>query len=291
MEKNMLLRIFGVVLIVAGFGLAAISGYLAYFGFEHTIKLPFIGMIGPFVALSLASLGVAVEVAFRRRKWLAFVPLFALMVVAGLIDKNGGEIALKNIVNESTQGDSDRNTGYNTALSTKAGLEKQIADLEAEYKVMTGEDIFAAQEVLLARGLYVDAAGNPMPIDGKRGPFTMKAMADRGKTITAELGNVRGDLKKATETVASGATVTEAPFTLHQAELYAIMITVMSVLFAMAGSFVYGGFGNDEPDLDEEIEQVEEIASKMENNIVRLAEHFGAFDELDELPKPKAKRG
>jgi|688.fasta_scaffold00051_73 hypothetical protein len=286
----MLLRIFGVVLIVAGFGLAAISGYLAYFGFEHTIKLPFIGMIGPFVALSLASLGVAVEVAFRRRKWLAFVPLFALMVVAGLIDKNGGEIALKNIVNDATQGDSDRNTAYSTALSTKADLEKQIADLEAEYKVMTGSDIAAAQEVLLARGLYVDAAGNPMPIDGKRGPFTLKAMADRGKAITAELGNVRSDLKSATATVASGAAVTEAPFTLHQAELYALMITVMSVLFAMAGSFVYGGFGDDEPNIDEEIEQVEEIASKMENNIVRLAEHFGAF-EFDDEPAAKRKRG
>ena len=291
MEKSMLLRIFGVILIVAGFGLASISGYLAYFGFEHTIKLPFIGMIGPFVALSLASLGVAVEVAFRRRKWLAFVPLFVLMVVAGLVDKNGGEIALKNIVNSATQGDSDRNTAYNTALSTKADLEKQIVDLEAEYKVMTGTDIVAAQKILLARGLYVDKQGNPMPIDGEAGPYTLKAMADRGKTITAELGNARSDLKSVTSTVSSGAAVTEAPFTLHQAELYALMITALSVLFAMAGSFVYGGFGDDEPDLDEEIEQVEEIASKMENNIVRLAEHFGAFEDLDELPKPKAKRG
>lgn len=282
----MLLRIFGVILIVAGFGLGGISGYLAYFGFSNTIKLPLIGLIGPFVALSLVSLGVAVEIAFRRRKWLAFAPLFVLMVVAGLIDKNSGELALKEIVVTATQGDSDRNTAYNLAVSTKADLEKQIKDLEAEYKVITGDDIFAAQKALLARGLYsVDDKGQPLKVDGQAGTYTKKALAARGQAITTELGKVRDDLKIANATVAKGASVSEAPFTLHQAELYALMITVLSVVFAFAGSFVYGGFG-DEPTVDEEIDELEEAAGLMESNIIKLAEQFGALDNV-----PKRKRG
>lgn len=289
----MLLRIFGVILIIAGFGLGGISGYLAYFGFEHTIKLPLIGLIGPFVALSLVSLGVAVEISFRRRKWLAFVPLFVLMVVAGLIDKNSGEIALKNIVNEASQGDSDRNTAYNTALSTKADLEKQIKDLEAEDGVMskslqataTEEDIKQAQRRLLSLGLYVDETGKPMAIDGDLGPITALAITKRGKVVIEELGKARNDLKEATATIASGASITEAPFTLHQAELYALMITVLSVVFAFAGSFIYGGFG-DEPTVDEEIGELEEAAGLMESNIIKLAEQFGALDNA-----PVRKRG
>ncbi len=278
----MLLRIFGVILIVAGFGMAAISGYLAYFGFEHTIKLPLIGLIGPFVALSLASLGVAVEIAFRRKKWLAFAPLFVLMVVAGLVDKNSGEIALKNIVTEASQGDSDRNTAYNTALSTKADLEKQIKDLEAEDRVMskslaataTEEDIKEAQRKLLSLGLYVDETGKPMAIDGDLGPITALAITQRGKVVIEELSEARNDLKEATATIASGASIGEAPFTLHQAELYALMITILSVVFAFAGSFVYGGFG-DEPNVDEELDDLEEAADKIGENILQLAEYLG----------------
>jgi hypothetical protein len=52
------------------------------------------------------------------------------------------------------------------------------------------------------------------------------------------------------------------------------MITILSVVFAFAGSFVYGGFG-DEPNIEEELDDLEEAADKIGENILQLAEYLG----------------
>ena len=276
-------KIAGVILIACGTGLAAISGVLAYAGFESQIQIPFAGWIGPFTAAAGVALGIAVESEIRHRRWIAAAVLGFLLVVAGALDRHSGELALKNEIEKSDQGFSDRKTAFDTATGSKAAAEKLIADLDAELLVMTGDDIKKAQTRLSALGLYVDENGTPMKIDGNRGPRTLQAMADRGKEIRALLVTARDELKKATDTVAAGAPTSELPFNLSDAELYATLITVLSIVLAFAGSYVFAGF-NREEGIDEVMDEVEDAVSGVE------AEIFDLVSFMDEQKTSRKRR-
>lgn len=276
-------KIAGVILIACGTGLAAISGVLAYAGFESQIQIPFAGWIGPFTAAAGVALGIAVESEIRHRRWIAAAVLGFLLVVAGALDRHSGELALKNEIEKSDQGFSDRKTAFDTATGSKAAAEKLIADLDAELLVMTGDDIKKAQTRLSALGLYVDENGTPMKIDGNRGPRTLQAMADRGKEIRALLVTARDELKKATDTVAAGAPTAELPFNLSDAALYATLITVLSIVLAFAGSYVFAGFDREES-VDEVMDEVEDAVSGVE------AEIFDLVSFMDEQKTSRKRR-
>ena len=104
----------GVILIACGIGFAAISGVLAYAGFESQIQIPFAGWIGPFTAAAGVALGIAVESEIRHRRWVAAGVLAVLLAVAGGLDRHSGELALKNEIEMADQGFSDRKSVYDT---------------------------------------------------------------------------------------------------------------------------------------------------------------------------------
>lgn len=256
----------GVILIACGTGLAAISGVLAYAGFESQIKIPFAGWIGPFTAAAGIALGIAVESELRHRRWVAAGILAVLLAIAGGLDRHSGELALANKVEEAGQAFSDRDSTYTTAVGSKAAAEKLISDLDAELLLMVAEDeptIKKAQLRLSSLGYYDNK------IDGDRGGDTLKGMNRRGGEIRALLVTAREDLKKATDTVAAGAPTAELPFNLADAGLYATLITVLSIVLAFAGSYVFAGF--EKPvDIDEELEELEDAMSGVEGEIFEL---------------------
>jgi hypothetical protein len=152
---------------------------------------------------------------------------------------------------------------------------------------MTGDDIKKAQTRLSALGLYVDEAGKPMPIDGNRGGRTLQGMTDRGKEIRGLLVTAREDLKKATDTVAAGAPTAELPFNLADAGLYATLITVLSIVLAFAGSYVFAGFEKPE-DIDEVMDEVEDAVSGVEAEIFELVSFMD--EQKQRQPKKRARR-
>jgi hypothetical protein len=269
----------GVILIACGTGLAAISGVLAYAGFESQIKIPFAGWIGPFTAAAGIALGIAVESELRHRRWVPMGILLILLVIAGGLDRHSGELALANKVEEAGQAFSDRQSAFDTASGTKATAEKLISDLDTELQLMVAEDeptIKKAQLRLSSLGYYKNV------IDGDRGGDTLDAMNKRGDEIRGLLVTAREDLKKATDTVAAGAPTAELPFNLSDAGLYATLITVLSIVLAFAGSYVFAGF--EKPvDIDEELEELEDAMSGVEGEIFELVSF------MDEQKKRKKR--
>lgn len=243
-------------LILAASGLAAMSGNLAYYGFESMIPIPYAGWIGPFVAASLICLGIAVECEIKDRHWIAALILGTLLAGAAWLDKHSGHLALKAQVEASVQLDADRTQGYNTALAAVTDASSDITRLEAELAVMTGPDTMAAQQML---GVIVD---------GKRGPDTVLRMQNREASIRKELERARGILDANRPIVAAGVPVSTLPFTLEDAELYATLITVLSVIFAFAGSWIAHP--------REDLEKVEQAMETLEANIVNFERYLDA---------------
>lgn len=248
----------GWTLIAAGSGLAAISGVLAYNGFESMISIPFAGWIGPCVAASLIGLGIAVESEIRQRRWIGAAVLAALLIGAGLLDKHSGELALKAKVEAAAQVDADRLQAFQIAATAKAEAEAVIKDREAKLATLTGSDVVAAQRIL------------GVTPDGRWGPETTAAMQALAQVYRDEIVAARSDVRKHTETVAAGAPASTAPFTLHDAELYAAMITALSIILALAGSYVAHGLRKD-PTVEETISETEARVGELEAEVFDLA--------------------
>ena len=246
----------GWTVILAASGLAAMSGNLAYHGFESMIPIPFAGWIGPFVAASLIGLGIAVECEIKDRHWIAAAVLGTLLAGAAWLDKHSGHLALKAQVEAATQADADRKQAYDTAFTAVTDAKAAIARLEAELAVMTGPDTMAAQQML---GVIVD---------GKRGPDTVARMQAREASIRKELERERGILDANRPIVAAGAPVSTLPFTLADAELYATLITALAVILAFAGSWI----AHPREDLD----KVEQAVDALEQNIVNFERYLDA---------------
>ena len=243
-------------LIAVASGLAAMSGNIAFYGFQSMIPIPFAGWIGPLIAASLICLGVAVECEIKESRWLAAGVLGALLVGAAWLDKHSGHLALKAQVEAAVQADADRNQAYTTALAAVSSAEAAIARLNTELAVMTGPDTKAAQQML---GVIVD---------GKRGPDTVARMQRREADIRKELERERRILDEGRPIVAAGAPVSTLPFTLSDAELYATLITALSVIFAFAGSYIAHP--------REELAKLESELDTLESNIISLEKYLDA---------------
>ena len=138
----------GWLVILAATGLAAVSGNLAYHGFEAMLSIPFAGWIGPFVAASLIGLGIGAESEIRDGAWLPAIVLLVLLGGAAALDKHSGELALKARVEAAEQANADRKAAYTTAVAEKAAAEKVLADLDAELALLNGSDVKAIQRAI-----------------------------------------------------------------------------------------------------------------------------------------------
>lgn len=251
-------KVAGWTVIAAGSGLAAISGVLAYNGFEAMISIPFAGWIGPCVAASLVGLGVAVESEIRAKRWTGAAILGVLLIGAGLLDRHSGELALKSEVEAASQVDADRKQAFQTAQKAIADAEKVIADREAKLATLEGDDIVKAQKLL-----GVDP-------DGAWGPDTRDARKARSDKYQADVDTARATVREHTPTVAAGLPASELPFSLADAEIYATLITVLSIVLAFAGSYVAHGL-KKEPTVDEALSDLESETSELEAEVYDLA--------------------
>lgn len=263
-------KVAGWTIILAGSGLAAISGVLAYHGFEAMISIPYAGMIGPFVAICLIGLGIAVESEIRLRRWIGAAILGALLIGAGLLDRHSGELALKAKVEAAAQANADRLAAYETASKALTDAQASVKSLEADLAIMTGSDVFAAQRLLGVKE------------DGKKGPDTIAAFQRKADEIRADLVPARADVRKHTETVGHGAPAAELPFSLSDAALYASLITLLSIVLAFAGSYVAHGVTVDP---EKELDRIEEAASEIEFALGDYLNFLGARVQNDPLPQ------
>lgn len=248
----------GWAIITAGSGLAAISGVLAYHGFEDMISIPFAGWIGPCVAASLIGLGIAVESELRSRRWIGAAILGVLLVSAGLLDRHSGELALKSKVEAAAQVDADRKQAFDTATQATGAAEKLIANREAKIATLTGDDVKAAQRLL------------GVTPDGSWGRETTAAMQALAATYREEIATARDEVRKHQPTIAAGIPASELPFTLSDAELYASLITLLSIILAFAGSYVAHGL-RKEPTTEEVLTDLEDTTTALEAEVFDLA--------------------
>jgi hypothetical protein len=237
----------GWTVILAASGLAAMSGNLAYHGFESMIPIPFAGWIG---------LGIAVECEIKDRHWIAAAALGTLLVGAAWLDKHSGHLALKAQVEAATQADADRTSAYDTATVAKAAADKTLADLAAELELLSGEDVVAIQK---------HVGTNP---DGNWGANTADRVAIRKDQIAAEKEAAQIESRKWADVVAAGAPVSTLPFTLEDAELYATLITALAVILAFAGSWIAHP--------REDLEKVEQAMDALEQNVVNFERYLDA---------------
>lgn len=249
----------GWAIIAAGSGLAAISGVLAYNGFETMISIPFAGWIGPCVAASLIGLGIAVESEIRAQRWVGAVILGVLLLCAGYLDRHSGELALKSKVEAAAQVDADRKQAFDTAKRAVDDANALIVNREAKITTLTGDDVKAAQRLL------------GVTPDGKWGRETTAAMQALAATYREEIATARGIVRENQPTIAAGTPASELPFTLADAELYASLITILSIVLAFAGSYVAHGL-RKEPTTEEVLDELEGTTTDLEREVINLAD-------------------
>jgi len=248
----------GCSLILAGMGLGGISGALAYDGFESMLKIPGAGFIGPCVAVALIGAAIASELMLKARRWPMLVVMVLVTIVLGLVDRHSGELALTNKVNAAMEVNARATAAYNAAATAKAEADKNIAALNVELAVMTGDDTRAAQQLL---GVIVD---------GKRGTDTVKAMQERARDIRSERAKDIAKADDAAVVLKGGAPATALPFNLHDASMYATLITIASVVLAFLGSLVAFGL---KPELKAEdvLDAMEQHTDEWERQIGELS--------------------
>jgi hypothetical protein len=243
-------------LIAVASGLAAMSGNIAYYGFESMIPIPFAGWIGPLIAASLICLGVAVECEIKESRWIGALILGTLLVGAAWLDKHSGHLALSAQVEAAVQADADRTASYETAVASKASADKTLASLTAELTLLSGADVKAIQR---------HVGTNP---DGNWGANTADRVAIRKDQITVEKDAAQKESSKWADVVAAGAPASTIPFTLSDAELYATLITALSVVFAFAGSYIAHP--------REDLEKLAGELDNLESNVIALGKFLDA---------------
>lgn len=242
--------------VMAAAGLAAVSGNLAYHGFESMLSIPFAGWIGPFVAASLIGLGIGVESELRDREWKPAAALAILLVSAAALDQHSGELALKAQVEAAAQANADRTSGYETAVAQKTAAEGILAGLAKELELLDGSDTIAIQK---------HVGTTP---DGQWGSETAKRVANRKDQISAEREAASADVRKWADVVAAGAPVATLPFSMEDARIYALLITALSVILAFAGSWIAHP--------REDLAKLETEVETLENNLIVLERFLDA---------------
>lgn len=246
----------GGAIIAAGSGLAAISGLLAYHGFEALIPIPFAGWIGPLTAAACIALGIAVESELRAKRWIGAAVLGLLLAGAGLLDRHSGEMALLEQVRAAEQANADRLQAFRVAQQAVTDATAIITDREAKLGVLMGADVVAAQRVL-----------GVIP-DGRWGTDTAAAATSIAAVFRAEIETAREAVREHTPTVAAGLPVAEQAFNHADAAMYASVITLLSIVLAFAGAYV-ANTGRRTP--EEELVAVEEAVDELEAEVFDLA--------------------
>lgn len=263
-------KLAGLTLVGASLGLSVLSGLTSHAGLSELLPgIPFIGYLGFVIAISLVGLGVAVSSEMALRQWIGALVLGALLAGIALADRQTNFIAFQSQVLAADQEAADRNAAYSTAVDALTRTRAEIETLELHFELMQAnepERIKQAQLLLSSLGLY---SGR---IDGDRQGLTLAATRAYGGELRERLNTLRETEGLHTATVAGGTAVSEAPFDMAQAALYASLITLFSLVLSFAGGYLVSGAQSIEEDLDE----LEKTTDAIEADIFDLAEFLEA---------------
>ncbi len=224
----------GYTLTLAAFALAAMSGMVSFTGISGLLPtIPGIGFLGFVIAVTTIALGIAVIAEAVDRNWRQALIYGGLLGLVACSDGYTNILALQGQVSQAEQASADRNQTFAAAEETLALTRTEMArthELIALMNADAADDIRAAQTYLASKGLYAGA------IDGIRGGQTLAAMRAEGAALTDRLATLQAREDELIPVVSAGADVVEAPFTLEDAALYGVVITVFGILLSFAGS-------------------------------------------------------
>ena len=255
-------KLLGAGFILTSLGLSAISGLTSYSGLPLMLPgITGIGYAGFVIAVTLVLLSAAVGHDLSAREWGRFGGVAIFCVVVALIDANTNIRALQSQVENTSQSVADRNAAYDTAVSELERIKPLIETAQADLLVMRSTDkagISKAQELL------------NIPADGKKGPITRKAMAERVTILEERLAGLYKMQDSHSVTVASGKTVAESPFTAGQAVLYGIVLTMLSIVLSFIGG-IY---------MDDDSSEEDEALAEEESAVIFAQERFSRLHDL-----------
>ena len=227
-------RLAGCTLTFAAFALAALSGTVSFTGISALLpSIPGIGFLGFVIAVTTVALGVAVVAEAIDRRWRSVLVYGGLLGLVACSDVYTNILALQGQVSEATQATADRNQRFEAASETLANTRAELAVTHDRIALMNAEApdaIKTAQTYLASKGLYMGA------IDGIRGGQTLAAMRAHGADLSNRLATLQQRETELLPTVAAGADVVEAPFSMADAQLYGLVITLFGITLSFAGS-------------------------------------------------------
>ncbi len=237
----------GVGVMIVGYGLAMVSGLVAYDGLTAMTGLAIFGVVGPLFALGAASFGIAAELALKARSWSGLAVCVVLCLAMAGVDAYSGEKSLERRNADAAQILATARAAYDKAATTTADAGKVITDREAKLAVLTGPDVFAAQKLLGVKQ------------DGKWGDITTAAMNTLAATYRGEIADARADIRANAAAVAKGAPVAEAGVLMPA--WMAIVVSAAAVLCSFIGSIIAFGLKRETPEDELRRQNDETVAS------------------------------
>ena len=236
-------------LFAVSFAAGIASAIMSYSGLNATFPtIPFVGFIGVIIAMSTITTSAAVGQARRQGQAGLMWAMLGLMALAIALDFGANTTATKGDVDQRGVQYQQALSAYTVAAETLSGVREDIDKAETDLAIVLGDDVAAAQLILVA-------AGQDIIIDGRRGPLTNAALAAYGRDLKAELRDLRAREDAAAQIVAAGLPEAQDSTEMYFAILLAAMLTLMSSGFSFAASILLGG---DEIDLDELETQIDQ---------------------------------
>ena len=227
-------KIAGYTLTAAAFALAAMSGMVSFTGISTLLpSIPGIGFLGFVIAVTTVALGIAVIAELVDGRWKSVLAYGGLLVLVACSDGYTNMLALQGQVSKAEQATADRNQSFDAASETLALARAEIAATHRLIALMNADavdEIREAQTYLASKGLYLGA------IDGIRGGQTLAAMRAEGGKLSARLEMLQAREDELIPVVSAGADVVAAPFSMADAQLYGVLITVFGITLSFAGS-------------------------------------------------------
>lgn len=251
--------IIGAALFAVSISSGVFSAILSFTGLGAAFPgIPFVGGIGAVIALTTVAVSAATSQARKHEQFGLFRVCAVLMAFAMLLDFGANITATTGEVDTRSVEFQQAESAYNTAQSTLTETRRRIGDAEKDLEKVLGDNVEAAQLVLVSYG-------HDIQVDGNRGPQTRSALADVGRTLRNELTGLKETEKQAADTVSQGLPENSSSGDLAFAVLLAAMLTILSASMSYIAGALIGG---EEVDLDE----LENAIDKGFQDVTRLEE-------------------
>jgi len=240
-----------------------ISANLSFQGYQTAF--PSIWGVGPTGGVIAAmAFVVTFAIPVTRKQGNLQGTLLALGLLAVCIpgDITGNSFALNGAVDEKRAEYVTAKATYDEAAASLPIVRERIATAKNELSIASGDDILAAQRLLMLKGKYTGA------LDGKAGPLTQAAMIQLAGDLQDTLRVERETEASLAKAVAHGEPVNIAGSESVKALAIAIGLTLLSLVASyLASSILTGGRG-----LEDELNDLEKQVDEFETEVFDLAQ-------------------